>query len=554
MSFTKTVQPGSIPQSKTDEMMDTGDPLIPAKKSRYSALDNVSLPCRTVTIVDVEHEFPGLQIAEFEIPGDSSQTSSAAEITQVTLTSRFQSLCNADDGEELARLLSNTDETTRDKWFKSSLAFNEKNDTPMIYAARHGCAAVVAALISHQADPCEINPLSTCQCHALAIAAQENQGKVIQEMTKSKYFDPDKPRGDGATALMVAVESGHTEITKLLLECKADPNYKVCCTGDFSGKSDIPLRLVGNFGEQETKPSTSTSYYTPVMFAVKSGNVTILEQLLTNGGNPNSVDPANPLQASPLLIAVSTRASSAETANLLLKHKADMHKPNFYGLSDVDSIAGSVSTNIGNKIESANRTPEKDNRFPTLFETVCFLDRLDFYNRPNELVEVFCNYYRTPKGTTVDAQSLKYHYAGQYLLKYVAFQTDPFEFDQIKSMKHFLCQSLSSLLVLNFVFGQEESCKSSFEKYNAATTYMEEIKSRLLSDIDNADTTKLQEKIVSALKSFNNYFLDLNDEFVNMFLNYNFMMDGMTTCSKLKDYFHNLLVICEKVKESESAG
>ena len=68
ISSTKTVQPGSIPQSKTDEMMDTGGPLIPAENSWNSAPDNVSLPCRTLTIVDEEHEFPGLQIAQREIP------------------------------------------------------------------------------------------------------------------------------------------------------------------------------------------------------------------------------------------------------------------------------------------------------------------------------------------------------------------------------------------------------------------------------------------------------------------------------------------------------
>ena len=373
-------------------------------------------------------------------------------------------------------------------------------------------------------------------------------------MTKSKYFDPDKPRGDGISSLVVAIDNGHTEITKLLLECKADPNYKICCTGDFSGKSDIPLRLVGNFGEQETKPSTRTWYNTPVMFAVESGNVTILEQLLANGGNPNSVDPANPLQSSPLSLAVNSRNSSAETVDLLLKHKVDMHESNFFRVADVDNITGSISTDNGHKVESINRTPEKNNRYPTLFETVCFLDRVDFYTQSqfDKIANVFCKYYRTPQGKTASAQSLKYLYGGQCLLKCLAFQTGIFDFVQVKSkMKQYLCQSLSSLLALNFVFGQEESFKSSAEKFIAAKSHMEEIKPSVLRDIDNADTAKLQEKIVTALESFNNYHLDLNDEFVNMFLDYNFLMDGMTIYPGMRNFLRDM---SNKIVESASAG
>ncbi|WP_257294893.1 ankyrin repeat domain-containing protein [Endozoicomonas sp. YOMI1] len=54
---------------------------------------------------------------------------------------------------------------------------------------------------------------------------------------------------------------------------------------------------------KESIPS-SQLFSTPVMFAASHDKPIILEQLLSKGGNPNNIDPANPLQQSPLGIAL----------------------------------------------------------------------------------------------------------------------------------------------------------------------------------------------------------------------------------------------------------
>ncbi|USE37680.1 ankyrin repeat domain-containing protein [Endozoicomonas sp. SCSIO W0465] len=157
--------------------------ITPLQRRFYGSLADSTIN-GNLARVDVSPEPPAKK-ARLEMNSLSAQSSSTAELTSNALTSSFQMLCNSDDGEELARLLLGTDETTRHNWFSSPLDFSEKKDTPLMYAARHGHAAVAATLIDYQANPCENNPLNICQSNALTIAAQNNQVKVIQMMAKS---------------------------------------------------------------------------------------------------------------------------------------------------------------------------------------------------------------------------------------------------------------------------------------------------------------------------------------------------------------------------------
>ncbi len=86
----------------------------------------------------------------------------------------FRHLCVGDDGEKLSHLLAEMDQGARQNWLESPLDYSEDNDTPIIYATRHGRASVVSALMDHGANPTAENPHSELKFHALMIAAQNN--------------------------------------------------------------------------------------------------------------------------------------------------------------------------------------------------------------------------------------------------------------------------------------------------------------------------------------------------------------------------------------------
>ena len=530
----RSIQPRpSIKRNQPDKTVNGEGIHIPRTDGRQSAADIVSLSDLTATRADVSPESPTKK-ARLEMNSLAAQSSSIAELTPNALTSCFQKLCNSDDGEELARLLSGTHETTRHNWFSSPLDFSEKNDTPLMYAARYGHAAVAATLIDYQANPCENNLLNICQSNALAIAAQLNQVKVIQVMAKSAEYHPDKPRGDGITPMAMAIQNGHTETTKILLEHNADPNYKIRYA-IVDGES----RATGSFGEQEPIPSTQI-WFTPVMFAVRYGNLIILEQLLSKGGNPNNIDPANPLQESPLQQAIKYRQdSSVEMVELLLEHAADMHeklvtpdaaisnKTSFYQQSLIYCRQffrwpGYNSVNSG--VDSQNSPyclQSKSTKLrPTLFEVACICAEMGFRAESDRIAATFCDYYRrTPEGKQVEPSLLKWFYAGQFFLKGPILHSDFSDLIRKDStLKLYFIRNVAKLHTLSSVFGQEDPSDFPRDKADRALDYDRKIQSELIKDMGQADTAMLQEVSVTALEKFNKYTMNFNDEAVINYL------------------------------------
>lgn len=524
----------AIRQNRSDKPVNSEAIQIPRSDGRQSASDIVSLSDLTVTPVDISPEPPAKK-ARIELNSLPAQSSSIAELTPNALTSCFQMLCNCDDGEELARLLSGTDETTRHNWFSSPLDFSDKNDTPLMYAARHGHAAVAATLIDYQANPCENNPLNICQSNALAIAAQDNQVKVIQVMAKSAEYDPDKPRGDGSTPMTMAIQNGHPETTKILLEHNADPNYKV-----RYAIVDDECRIIGSFGEQEPIPSKQL-WFTPVMHAVRLGNLIILEQLLSKGGNPNNIDPANPLQQSPLQQALKCQQdSSAEIVELLLEHGADMHekitatddsisnKTGFYQqlLIYCRQFLGWLSYNSVNSGVDSQNSPyclqsRSANLLPTLFEAACLYAAKPFYAESEKIAATFCDYYqRAPEVKQIKPSLLKWFYTGQCILKSPLLHSDFCDLIRKKNstMKLLFISNVSKVHTLSSVFGQEDPSDSPRDKADRALDYDRELQSELMKDIDQADTSMIQEMVVTTMEKFNKYTMRFNDEAVINYL------------------------------------
>ena len=237
--------------------------------------------------------------------------------------SAFQLMCIEDDSKKVLCLLAEMDDGNRQNWLINPLDYSEQCDTPIIYAARRGCASVVSALLQFKADPLAENPHSEQKHHALMIAAQNNHGKVIEAMARHPGFEPDKPIGNnGVTALYIAIDNNAIDAVEKLLELVADPNYTIHRCVHRDQNTIVP----GENPVQQYGSILPTIVLTPVIYAVTKGNVEILKKLLENGGSVANPDLDNPLQESPLGKALHPRCRLPEVVALLLRYGANMHE------------------------------------------------------------------------------------------------------------------------------------------------------------------------------------------------------------------------------------
>lgn len=344
---------------------------------------------------------------------------SATVRAQTDLTNRFQALCTNDDGDTVATLLSRMSEAETSNWLDAPLPFSEFNDTPLIYAARHNCLSIVSLLLRHNANPVKPSPHMDTESHPLFIAAQENRFEVIHLMSLANGFDPDVPRSDGHNALSVAILKENQEAVKALLECKADPNYKISAVY-FDGS----LQPADSLPENETA-GADRSWLTMINFAARKNNPEILKLLLSHRGSPNNVDPDNPLQKSPLLAALSGNTNK-EVIRLLLAYGADMHEP----------IAV-------NSFDWAGVTKEKINNRPTICQFAC-ATMLGDGNKP--ILELLHLYYRTKDGKKISFEKFYEENSAEGYCRMIA--TSDCFFEQVIAMPwvHALLPNLVSFL------------------------------------------------------------------------------------------------------------
>lgn len=302
-----------------------------AKRSGTAESENTrSLTIRKLSDLNVDDASAQNRLNMESATDDGNPTSKVAEtgplqgINRTNPDIAFRHLCINDDGTTLSHLLAEMDEKTRQNWLSSPLDYSEKNDTPIIYAARHGHTSVVSALMSHGADPLARNPYSEMKYHALVIAAQENQAKVIEEMAKRGGFEPDKPADNGTTPILAAAKSGAFEAVETLLKLKADPN----CVIRFCIHPDNNIMVPGGEPVQADGTTLLTVLLSPVNCAILRGDAKTLALLLEYGANAHNPDSGNPHQCSPLsqaLVDPDTK-HSPEVVALLLKSNTDMYE------------------------------------------------------------------------------------------------------------------------------------------------------------------------------------------------------------------------------------
>jgi uncharacterized protein len=118
-------------------------------------------------------------------------------------------------------------------------AVDKTGKTPIVYAAARGAPAVVARLLDHDIDVNKrygnhLSALMWAAGHDEEIAAADGTKVASLLLDRGALIDDREDRG--RTALMIAVEQGHSEMAELLLAHGADPRAK-----DNAGKAAADL-------------------------------------------------------------------------------------------------------------------------------------------------------------------------------------------------------------------------------------------------------------------------------------------------------------------------
>jgi len=176
---------------------------------------------------------------------------------------------------------------------------NRYGVTPMALAAMNGSAAMIRRLLDGGADPNTATPGGET---ALMTAARTGKTDAVALLLDRGANVQAKETVHAQTALMWAVLENHAEVVNLLLARGADINARTNVTmpkGEY-----VPARAGGASGtgiiRQRALP-TADGGMTPLLFAVRDGNVAMVRLLLDRGGDINQ---SSGNHTSPLLIAL----------------------------------------------------------------------------------------------------------------------------------------------------------------------------------------------------------------------------------------------------------
>lgn len=186
-------------------------------------------------------------------------------------------------------------------------AANDLGVTPLSLAINNRNAALVEKLLKAKADP---NTQMWSGETLLMTAASAGNVEVVKSLLAHGANISTKEPRRGQTALMWAIAEGHPEVARLLIENGADVRAK---SHKFEGFQSMVFATYGG-----DIPVTSSGGYTPLLFAVKAGDLDTARLLVEKGADVNE---GTPEEGNALLMAVA--AGHEKLALFLLEKGAD---------------------------------------------------------------------------------------------------------------------------------------------------------------------------------------------------------------------------------------
>ncbi len=185
-------------------------------------------------------------------------------------------------------------------------AANDLGVTPLWLASLNGSATMIDRLLAAGANPDAALVLGETP---LMAAARSGNPDVVARLL-DEGADPNRRAARGQTALMWAVAERHAEVAKVLLAHGADAH----------ARSDVwsQMMAVPPHGRPEYNREISHGGYTPLMFAVRAGDLRSAHLLVSAGADVNDTD-ASGVSAT----ALAAHAGFTDLVEFLLEQQAD---------------------------------------------------------------------------------------------------------------------------------------------------------------------------------------------------------------------------------------
>jgi ankyrin len=193
--------------------------------------------------------------------------------------------------------------------------------------------------------------------NSLTYAAKKNNAKTMKHLLEKKNVDPNYGDKNEYSPMRIAIDGGHAELVKLLLDHGADPDID---PGQF-GRS--PLAQACDRGELEivklildagADPDEGGDGFTPLYFSAGRNNIEITKLLIQAGAKVNLGCPG--FEKRTALIEAAQKGHR-EIVEYLVKQGADPNQVDENGVTPLKMAADSAETEVARILIRHGATP-----------------------------------------------------------------------------------------------------------------------------------------------------------------------------------------------------